>query len=317
MHADAGSTRASQPTWIVWLLLVVGVAAASMAAIFTRYAFPEGADPLDLSLWDGADGAHPIAISFWRCAVGAAVLAPFSLRKLQRMPRSTMKAPAVAGVFLAIHFATWVTSLGMTSVAAAVLLVSTTPVFVALTARWVFGERLSARMIVGIAVALGGTAAIAGGSLGPGGSHLLGDLFALLGGVTAAGYVLAGQASRRETGILEYSVIAYGVAAALLLALDLALGLPLAGYSPPVWLAVAAVIVGPQVIGHTVINYTLKDIGATVVSVAIMAEPIIATVFAFVLFQETPSVLIYPGGLAILTGIFLSSTARPEMVVVE
>ena len=112
-------------------------------------------------------------------------------------------------------------------------------------------------------------------------------------------------------------MIAYGIAAVLLLGLDLALGIPLAGYPGEVWLAIAALIVGPQLFGHTVINYTLRDVGATVVSVAIMAEPVIATAFAFFLFNEDPSLLIYPGGLAILLGIFLSSTARSEMVVVE
>ena len=86
---------------------------------------------------------------------------------------------------------------------------------------------------------------------------------------------------------------------------------------PAIWLALAGLILGPQLFRRTVIHYTLRDIGATVVSVAIMAEPVIATVFAFILFSEDPSLLIYPGGLAILVGIFLSSTARSEMVVVE
>jgi drug/metabolite transporter (DMT)-like permease len=317
MEATVAKTEVSRPVWVVWSLLVAGIVVASMSAILTRYAFPSNADPLDLPSWDGIAGAHPIAISFWRCAIGAVVLAPFAFRRLQGMPRRRMKAPVLAGVFLAIHFATWITSLGMTSVAAAVLLVSTTPIFVAATARWVFGERVETRTIVGIAVALGGTAIITGGSLGSGASQIAGDLLALAGGATAAGYVLAGDAARRETGILEYSVIAYGVAAVLLLALDLALGIPLGGYPGKVWLALAALILGPQLFGHTVINYTLRDIGATVVSVAIMAEPVIATVFAFILFSEDPSLLIYPGGLAILVGIFLSSTARSEMVVVE
>ncbi len=284
--------------WAPWTLLMVGVLAASVSAILIRY----------------ATGIHPFAISFWRCAAGAAVLAPFARRGFRGTAAASLNMPMVAGVFLALHFGTWITSLEYTTVAASVLLVSTTPIFVGLGAWLLLGERLVQAAWLGILLAFAGTALIGGGDLS--GSNLLGDLLALAGGATAGGYVLAGQVARREMGIFEYSVVTYAVAAILLLVACLLVRAPLGGYSSPSWLALAGLIVGPQLLGHTVLNLVLKDIGATTVSVAIMAEPLIATWLAFILFDEVPSLLIYPAGAAILIGIYLVSTARREPVVI-
>jgi drug/metabolite transporter (DMT)-like permease len=110
--------------------------------------------------------------------------------------------------------------------------------------------------------------------------------------------------------ILEYAVVAYAVAAVLLLVVIMASGIDLWGYEPRMWWAIVALIVGPQLLGHTVINLVLSDIDATTVSVMIMTEPVIAIAMAFVLFEESPSWLIYPGGLLILVGVYLASTAR-------
>jgi drug/metabolite transporter (DMT)-like permease len=289
--------RAPAPA-LSWVLLGLGVVAASVSAILIRY----------------ADDAPALALSFWRCAVGAVVLAPFA--RFGRSGRAGLSAAALAGAFLAVHFATWISSVNLTTVALSVLLVSTTPVFAAGAAHVLFGERIGRRGWVGIAVALGGTALIAGVDLG--GSSLVGNLLALAGGAAAAGYVMAGATARQELGIVEYAVVAYGVAALLLLPVCLIGRVELVGYGSTTWLALAGIVVFPQLLGHTVINLVLKDIDATTVSVTIMAEPVIATVLAFVLFDEVPGLLIYPGGAAILAGIYLVSTVpKPEAVVVE
>ena len=277
----------------MWALLAAGVGVASLSAILVRY----------------APGAEPLAISFWRCACGAALLAPFAGRRLGTARGSSVRVSAVAGVFLAVHFATWITSLELTTVAASVLLVSTTPIFVALAARGVLSEHLSRSGWTGIALALAGSAGIAAGAGngGAGEGSLLGNGLALAGGVTAAGYVLGGRLARRDLGALEYSLIAYAVAAVGLLGACIVARVPLWGYPAGTWWAIAAIVVGPQMLGHTVINLVLSDIDATTVSVAIMAEPVIATALAFVLFSEVPSLAVYPGGALILLGIYLVS----------
>ena len=294
---DRSVGLAHRPTWVPWILLAVGICAASVSAILIRY----------------ANDADPLAISFWRCAVGAAVLTPFARRRLGDMDRSDRRLPAIAGVFLAVHFASWITSLELTTVASSVLLVSASPIFVALAARVFFHEHLATAGWVGLVLALAGTALV--GGTGFGGSSLEGNGLALLGGATAGGYAMAGQLARRSLGILEYAVVTYAVAAALLLVACLVGGVELWGYDAQTWWAIAGLIVGPQLLGHTVINLVLSDIDATTVTVAIMGEPIIAITLAFALFDEVPSWTVYPGGVAILVGIYLVSVARKTVAV--
>ncbi|HEX2051627.1 MAG TPA: DMT family transporter [Actinomycetota bacterium] len=320
MTTEAVRARDASPTWLPWALLAVGVCVASVAAILIRYASPAGADPLDLAAWRASDHSHPLAVSFWRCAAAAAVLAPWALRRVRARPARDWRLPAVAGVFLALHFATWITSLALTTVAASVLLVTTTPVFVAIAAYLLLRERLSRAGWTGIALTVAGSALIGGGDLGGrfDASVLAGDALALAGAVTVGGYALAGQVARRHLGIVEYAFVTYAVAAAALLPVCVAAGIPLGGYSSQAWWAIAGLVAGPQLVGHTALNLVLKDIDATTVSVAVMAEPVVATVLAYVLFDEVPSALLYPGGAAILAGIYLVSTMRrPPPVVVE
>ena len=282
-----------------WFVLATGVLAASVSAILIRY----------------AEDASGVSISLWRCAAGAVVLLPFAWPGLRRMEPREYLLPAVAGVFLAVHFATWITSVNLTTIASSVLLVSTTPIFVALAGRWLFDERLPFLGWVGIGLALAGTALIAG--LDFGGSDAYGNLLALIGGITVAGYALAGRRSRQDLGILEYATVTYASSALVLLPWAFLTGTPLAGYDATTWWAIAGSIVGPQLLGHTLINFALKEIDATRVSVVIMAEPVIAVALAFFLFQETPTWLAYPGGLAILIGIYLTSATRQEAVVIS
>lgn len=289
---------AERAAWLPWGLLALGVGAASVSAILVRY----------------ADGADPLAMAFWRCVAGAAALLPFATRGLRRGGLAALPAPAVAGVFLALHFATWMTSVNLTTVAASVLLVSTTPVFVAVAARLIYKDRIPSAAWIGILLSTGGAAAVGGGSLG--GSSLDGNLLAVAGAATAGGYVMAGQVARRTQGILEYAVVTYTISGVLLLIVCLARGVDLAGYPAGTWWAIAGMVVGPQLLGHTVINLVLSDLDATTVSVAIMAEPVVATALAWTLFDEVPSWLLYPGGVAILAGIYMVSTARREPVII-
>lgn len=289
----------SDKTWVPWAVLWGGVLAASVSAILIRY----------------ADGASGIAISFWRSAAGALLLLPFALRGIRRMELRDYLLPVVAGVFLAVHFATWITSVNLTTIASSVLLVSTTPIFVAMAARWIFDERLGRLGWSGIALALFGTALVTGFDFG--GSSFEGNVLALIGGITVAGYGLAGQVSRQKLGILEYAVITYGASAVTLLIVAVPMGEELTGYPSRTWWAIVGLIIGPQLLGHTFINFSLRAIDATRVSITIMAEPVIAILLAFFLFHETPSWLAYPGGLAILLGIYLVTTVRREPAMIS
>ncbi|MDQ3953312.1 MAG: DMT family transporter, partial [Actinomycetota bacterium] len=167
--AESRPLLGERAPWLPWALLALGVGAASISAILVRY----------------ADAADPLAQSFWRCAAGGAALLPFAARRLRREARASLRVPAVAGLFLALHFATWMTSVNLTTVAASVLLVSTTPVFVAVAALVLYQERLPGVAWAGILLATGGAAVVGGGSLG--GSSLDGNLLAVAGAATAGG----------------------------------------------------------------------------------------------------------------------------------
>jgi drug/metabolite transporter (DMT)-like permease len=286
----------SLPDWIAWSLLWIGVVAASIAAILIRY----------------ADDAGPLALSFWRCAGGALTLLPFLRPRSRGLGRGNTLASMLAGLFLALHFAAWITSVGLTTIAASVLLVSTTPVFTALASWMFFRERLRSLGWLGIGLTLAGVALISGGGFG--GSSATGNLLALIGGAAVAAYLIVGERARQELGIVEYAVIAYATGGLLLAPVCLAVGQPLWGYDAETWWAIAGLILGPQLLGHTVINFVLSDLDSTTVAVAIMVEPIIATVLAYFLFSETPSSLVYPGGLLILSGIYLVARVRREPV---
>ena len=290
-----------KPTWISWTLLALAISAGSLSAILIRY----------------AGAAEPLAIAFWRCAAGAVVLAPFGRRGFAKLAGGGWKLPLVAGAFLAVHFGTWITSVDKTTVANSVLLLSTIPVFTALAARILLREKMRQAVWVGIGLALAGTAVIAVPGGEEGRASLVGDTLALIGAITLAGYAFTGQISRRRLGIVEYSVITYGAAALLLLPVCLAAGISLSGYPASTWLALAGILAGPQLLGHTVLNFVLKELDSTTVTAAIMAEPPIAIALAFVLFSEAPSVWVYPAGLAILCGILIVSVSRgrvPEII---
>lgn len=282
----------SLPTWAPWALLVLGMGVASFAAPLIRY----------------TDGDAALAVSFWRCSIGALVLLPFAMRSLRARPRREMVPAGVAGFFLALHFATWIASVNRTSVAASVLLVSLAPIFVASIAPLFLRERLTRTGWLGIVIALVGTVFLAG--MDYGNTTMGGNVLALIGGATAGYYMLAGQIARRRLNILEYAVVAYSLAAVLLLIACLVAGVDLWGYRPAMWWAIAGLVVGPQLLGHTVLNLVLSDIDATTVSVAIMAEPVIAIIAAYFLFDESPTWLLYPAGVMILFGVYLVSTAR-------
>ena len=277
-------------------LLVVGVLAVSWSAVLVRL----------------ADDTPKLAIAFYRVALAAAVLVPIALVRHGEELRATTPAQrrlaALSGAFLAAHFATWIPSLTYTSVAASSVLVTTQPLWVALFGRAI-GERPPPRAFAGIAVAFAGTLVIAAADLGGAGHALLGDALAVAGAIFGAAYVLAGRRLRRSVSVIPYAAASYGTASVVLGVVLLVSGTPFAGYEPKVWMLFALITIGPQFLGHTVFNYLLGDLEASVVAIAIMAEPVGASLLALVVLGEVPSVAAVAGGALILAGVYLGIAA--------
>jgi len=279
--------------------LLLGVLAISTGSIFLRLA-----------------EAPSLGEAFWRCALATLCLLPLAARRLvsdwRGLSRAGRRSSLVAGLFLAGHFAAWIESLEWTGVAQSVLLVSTTPLWVALIAPFATGDRLSRAARWGLVAALAGTLLMHAQVPGDARDPLRGAILALMGAWCATGYLLIGRRLRPELGLFSYSVLCYGSAAAALLVLNLAADSPLAGYPRATWgwLALAAVI--PQGVGHTTLNWALRHASAPLVSISLLGEPAFATLLAWSILGERPTVFLLLGGPIVLFGIWLSSRGESE-----
>jgi drug/metabolite transporter (DMT)-like permease len=265
--------------------------------------------------------APVLAIAFWRNAAGAAALLPVLLTRergtLRGLRARELGSSALAGVFLAGHFAAWLPSLSMTTVAASIALVTTTPIWTALVAR-ISGVRLPGRVWWGLVLAVVGAALIAGVDVTVSLRALAGDALATLGAICGGGYVLAGARARQRLTTSGYTVVCYTVCALVLAVAALVVRVPLAGFPLRDWLLIAAITVCAQLLGHTLLNLVLSTVGPTVVSLAVLLEVPGSLVVALVLLGQLPPLLALPGMAAVVAGVALVVRgSRPAEVPAE
>lgn len=293
------------------IVISFGILAVSTASIFIRYA---------------QESVPSLVIAAWRLTIASLVLAPIAYSR-QRTELSSLKAKEwglalAAGVFLALHFATWISSLEYTTVASSVVLVTTTPLWVALLAPFTIKEPITRLILLGMLLALVGgviiglsdACQVATGRLACPplsdfirGSAFFGDILAVTGAVMAAGYVIIGRRLRSSMSLIGYIFIVYGMAAVVLVLIMLASGKSAFGYpaSAYVWLVLLALI--PQLLGHSSFNWALRYLSAAYVSITLLGEPIGTTILAYFLLGETPSGLKIIGAILILLGIYIAS----------
>lgn len=284
-----------------YIILFVGVLIASTAAIMITAAINLGIPPLTLAAG--------------RIGLAALILTPITLAKagrdLRRVSRRDLGLAVLAGICLAAHFATWMSSLAYTSVASSTALVTTNPVFVALATWLIFRERLSIGTWAGVFLTVTGSALIGLSDHSGGGANpLLGDLLALLGAMTVSGYFLLGRSLRRRLALLPYIWIVYTSAAVVLLVAAALLGYTLLGLPPIGYLLILGLALGPQLLGHTSFNWAIKYLSPTLVTVAILGEPIGSTVMALIFFQQPLMPLQLAGGAVLLLGITVAILAE-------
>jgi len=253
-----------------------------------------------------ATAAPALAVAFWRNGFAVAVMAPFTLLRrrdqVRGLSRSQWRLIAVAGVLLAAHFATWITSLRFTSVATSTALVATQPVWAGLFAR-ARGARIARTAWIGIAITVVGAMLLTGLDVRLSGRAVVGDVLALVGGVLAAGYVTAGAAIRRTVDTATYTTLCYSTTALVLVIACLIGRQQLSGYSGWDWLRIAALTVGAQLLGHSVFNRVLKTTSATVVSLSILFEVPGAAVIAAIWLHQSVRVAQVPAALLLLLGL--------------
>jgi drug/metabolite transporter (DMT)-like permease len=263
-----------------------------------------------------ATAVPALAIAFWRNAMAAVVLAPVVLLRrraeLRRLDRRERGLALLAGLLLALHFATWIPALSYTSVASATALVATQPVWSAVISR-LRGEPVARQVWIGIGVAMAGALLLTGADLQVSGKALLGDALAVVGGIFAAGYMTAGSEVRRSVSTTTYTALCYSTTALLLLGVCLVARQDLTGYQDVDWVKLVALTAGAQLLGHSLFNVVLKTTSPTVVSLSILFEIPGAAVIAalFVKGQHVP-LLAIPAAVLLVAGLALviRSTGR-------
>ena len=293
------------------IAILIAILAVSTASIFIRFA--------------QNDGAPSLVIAALRLTFATLILAPIALTKhreeLKRLTLNEILPGAFSGIFLALHFATWISSLEYTSVASSVVFVSTGPLWVAILSPMLLKEHLAKTAIIGLGLSLAGGTIIGlsdactlhAGISCPAmqdilqGRAMLGNILALLGAWTVTGYLIIGRKLRANISLVPYIFMVYGFAAVALTIIMFASGNSPLGYAPKTygWIFLLAAL--PQLIGHSTYNWSLKYLPAALVAVTTLGEPIGSAILAFFILSETPSLATMVGGVFILSGIYLAS----------
>lgn len=273
-------------------VLGIGIVAISFAAIFARLA-----------------QSPAILVAALRLVFTASLLLPVFL--ISRGAREELRAlsfrdwcsAALAGIFLALHFILWISSLSLTSVASSVVLVTTSPIWIAVYSILILRERVPVSFWLGIIVAISGGAVIGSKDIGAGRGQIVGDLLAALGAVAVAGYFLVGSALRKRLSTLVYIFPVSCVAAVLLIVAATVSRSSLSGLSSKAYYYCFLMALVCQVIGHSLFNWALKYLKATAVAAATLGEPVGASLLAYLILGEHPGWSVIFGALLVLSGV--------------
>lgn len=282
-----------------YLALLAGIMCIGFGPIFVRLADTTGD-----------------VIGVYRLVVAALVLTGPALanwrRGRARLPRSLLGLAVLGGLAFASNIFIWNTAINLTTIANATFLDNTAPLWVGLGAWLIFGERLRPRYWLGLGLALAGAAVLTGLDGFDGSQASLGDVMAFGGAILYAAYLLITQKVRAQMDNLTYLWLFSGVAGVALLVLSIALGSPLLGLPLRSYAAMIAIALVSQVTGWLLINYAFGHLRASLVSVALLGQPLIATLLAAPLLGEVPGPLQVLGGLVTLAGIVVVQTATAQ-----
>jgi drug/metabolite transporter (DMT)-like permease len=287
MMGSAGEQPAINPR----LAVIVAVLFVSTSAILIRLATP-----------------HPLSIAFHRMAFAALLTAPRFLSsgptRLLRVSGRDLLLGLLSGLFLALHFASWISSLFLTSVASATVLVNLHPIFVVVLGFLFLGEKLGIKALTWVLVSVAGSAVLALGGTTVGETATTGNLLAIGGAAAVSGYMLIGRLLRQRMDAGSYTLLVYGSSALFLLAWCLLAGVDLGPYAPREYVLFILLAVFPTLLGHSVFNWALRYVRASFVATSVLGEPVFATILAIFFFAEFPTVWTLVGGAMILTGIY-------------
>jgi drug/metabolite transporter (DMT)-like permease len=287
----------ANPPFNPYVVLILGIIGVSTGSIFARLA-----------------DAPALVTAAYRMGLAALILIPIAAWKagdeLRNLSIRDIKLALLSGFFLALHFASWISSLDYTAISNSVVLVNTIPLWVGLFTPLISKDRIRGTTITSIIVSVLGAVIIGFGDFAIGGNALWGDLLAVIGAVCAAVYLLCGRTLRRKLSLLSYVAICYGSAAVFLWLVVFFLKLPITGYNSQTLTAFWAMALVSQLIGHSSYNWSLKWFSTSLVAVALLGEPIGSTLLAYIIFDEGLTWMKFIGGLFILSAIYIAASGE-------
>ncbi|TFE03749.1 DMT family transporter [Jeotgalibacillus salarius] len=269
------------------LAIIIGVITVSFSAVLVKLSSGE-----------------PGVIAFYRMFFSALILLPFFLKshikEVKHLKKKDWMITAASGVFLACHFILWFESLQYTSVASSTVLVTMQPLFAFAGAYFLFKERITSQAVISALVAISGSVLIGLGDLQVSGLALFGDILALISCAFVTGYLLFGQSVRKHLSLTTYTFLVYSFSALVLLIYVLIKRESLGPFETNDWIIFLSLAILPTLFGHSLFNWAVKWVSTTVISMAILFEPVGAAIFAYFILHETISTTQSLGGMIIL-----------------
>ncbi len=275
-----------------YVAIAIGVISVSLSAIFVKLSSAESA-----------------VIAFYRMLFSVLIMSPVFLLKykseLKLLQKRDWLFSIVAGVFLAFHFILWFDSLNYTSVASSTVLVTLQPIFAFIGTYLFFKEKVAFQSIVAVIVAISGSLLISWGDFRVSGAALYGDGLALIACAFITGYLLFGQDVRKRLSLMTYTMVVYSVSTITLFFYVLFMGQSFGPYESTDWLLFVMLAIVPNLLGHTLFNWSLKWVSTNAISIAILFEPVGAAILAFFIFNEKLILSQVIGGIIVILGILM------------
>ncbi|VDG98792.1 Predicted permease, DMT superfamily [Lysinibacillus sphaericus] len=272
--------------------IIIGVISVALSAIFVKLVSAEAG-----------------VTAFYRMFFSVLLMLPIFLLKYRKEIRLLKKRDWIfstfAGVFLAFHFIFWFESLNYTSVASSTVLVTLQPIFAFAGTYFFFKERLSVKTILSAVIAISGSVIISFGDFQLGGTAFYGDILALIGCALITAYLLFGQDVRQRLSLITYTFVVYSISSITLFFYVLIKGESFGPHSQSDWMWFVLLALIPNLLGHTLFNWAIRWVSTNAISIAILFEPVGASILAYYIFNESLSTAQIIGGIVVLLGILL------------
>lgn len=293
MNQNTQSARSFQ------IFYIIGIIAISFSSIFVR--------------WSSAEVS---VIAMYRLYLTNLLMLPLLWKysdDILRLSKKQWQLLILSGIMLGLHFLLWMGSLRLTSVASSTVILTLEPIIVMFGSFFLFGARINRAMIIGMSIALVGSIAIGSGDFKLSGEALRGDLLSLLGTIAIAAHLLVGKYALKEMKVFVYNFWVFAIAATLLAMYNIFYSIPFTGYAPKEWGIFLLLAIVPTLFGHYLFNWLMTFISAAAVSMAVLGEPVFASLLAWLLLGEILTPLQLGAGVLILLGVWIFIKYGKEM----